>query len=108
MIYELRVYEAAPGKLPALNERFANHTLGFFEKHGIKVVGFWTEDIGTSNKLTYMLGFESLADRETRWEAFARDADWLKIRSETERADGPLVLRINNRILRPTAYSPMK
>ena len=40
MIYELRIYEAMPGKLPALNERFAKITMGYFEKYGLNVVGF--------------------------------------------------------------------
>ena len=92
MIYELRTYETIPGRLPALNERFANHTVGFFERHGIHVVGFWTEEVGTSNQLVYMLGFDSLADR---------------VRSESE-VDGPINARVHNRILRPTNYSPMQ
>ncbi len=107
MIYELRVYEAMPGKLPALNERFAQHTLGFFKKHAINVVGFWTEDIGTSNKLVYILSYQSLADREKKWSTFQADPDWQKLRSETEKS-GPLVARVNNAILRPTAYSPLQ
>lgn len=107
MIYELRIYEVAPGKLPAVNERFANHTLKFFEKHGIRVVGFWTEEVGTSNQLVYMTAFDSLADRERRWGAFQQDPEWLRLRTETER-EGPMVLRIHNRILRPTAYSPLQ
>ena len=35
MIYELRIYDTVPGRLPDLNARFANHTLGLFAKHGI-------------------------------------------------------------------------
>ena len=46
MIYEYRVYEAAPGKLEALNSRFRNHTLGIFERHGIKNIGYWTSAVG--------------------------------------------------------------
>ncbi|MCH7712209.1 MAG: NIPSNAP family protein [Chloroflexi bacterium] len=107
MIYELRTYETMPGKLPALNARFADHTVGFFKKHGIHVVGFWTEEVGTSNKLVYMLGFDSLADRETKWAAFQADPEWNKVRTETEK-DGPINVRVNNRILRPTSYSPMQ
>ena len=107
MIYELRIYEAVPGKLSALHARFANHTLGFFSRHGIKVVGFWTEEVGTSNNLVYILGYEDWADREKRWTAFMNDPDWLKVRAETEK-EGPLVTRVHNRILRPTLYSPMK
>ncbi len=47
MFYELRVYEVIPGKLPALNNRFATATLRFFETYGISAVGFWTDEIGT-------------------------------------------------------------
>ncbi|HZA21475.1 MAG TPA: NIPSNAP family protein [Dehalococcoidia bacterium] len=107
MIYELRIYETVPGRLLALNDRFANHTLGFFKRHGIHVVGFWTEEIGTSNQLVYMLGFDSLADREKKWAAFQADLDWNRVRSESER-DGPINARVHNRILRPISYSPMQ
>ena len=107
MIYELRTYETIPGQLPALNARFADHTVGFFKKYGIHVVGFWTEDIGTSNQLVYMLGFDSLADREKKWAAFQADADWNKVRAESEK-DGPINARVRNMILRPTSYSPMQ
>ena len=107
MIYELRVYEAAPGRLPDLNARFAEHTLGFFARHGIKVVGFWTEEVGTSNNLVYILGFESWADREKKWSAFIADPDWHKVKVDTEK-NGLLVNKVHNKLLRPTAYSPMK
>ncbi len=39
--YEIRTYIAAPGKLEELHARFRNHTMKFFKKHGIAVVGFW-------------------------------------------------------------------
>lgn len=107
MIYELRIYDTLPGRLPALNERFANHTVGFFEKHGIHVVGFWTEDIGTSNRLVYMLGYDSLADREQKWSAFQADPGWHAVRAESEQ-DGPINALVRNMILRPTDYSPMQ
>ena len=109
MIYEWRVYEAYPGRMDALNERFAKTTLKYFEKHGIKVIGFWTAIIGTSNVLYYMLAYEDLAKRERSWNAFSADPGWIKARTETEqRAGGPLTERITNMILKPTDYSPMK
>ncbi len=107
MVYEMRIYECVPGRLPALNDRFSKHTLGFFKKHGIKVVGFWTDDIGTTNRLIYILAYDSLADREKKWGAFASDPEWLKVRAETEK-DGPIVARVINTIMRPTPYSPMQ
>jgi hypothetical protein len=107
MIHELRIYDAMPGKLPALNDRFANITLGYFAKHGIKVVGFWTDVIGISGRLTYMLAFDDLGHRERAWATFSADSDRLKAFADTEK-DGLLVAKVENRILRPTAYSPMQ
>lgn len=49
MIIELRVYHCAPGRLPALNQRFQNTTLAFWEKYGIRQAGFYTTLIGPSN-----------------------------------------------------------
>ena len=105
MLHELRVYETMPGKLPALNDRFANHTTGFFKTHGIGVLGFWTDEIGDSNKLTYILSFDSMADREQKWAAFQADRGWQEVRAETEQ-DGPFVARVLNTFLRLTPYSP--
>jgi NIPSNAP len=46
MIYEWRTYEAMPGKLPALHAHL-EVAAGLFQKHGLGVLGFWTEEIGT-------------------------------------------------------------
>jgi len=108
MLYELRVYEVTPGKMLALQARFENHVMKFFEKHGIKVIGFWTTLVGeSSNEILYILAFENMADREKRWSAFASDPEWLAIRRGSE-TDGPLVERIRNQFLAPTSYSPLK
>lgn len=103
-VQEWRIYDAVPGRLPDLHNRFANHTLGLFEKHGISNIGYWTEVFGTSNRLVYMLGYPSLGDREKSWKGFMKDPDWQKARAESERT-GPLVTKVYNRILRPTPYS---
>ena len=107
MIYELRSYEVVPGRMPAMNARFQNHTLGFFEKHGIKVFGFWEAVIGQSNVLHYIVAFNDLAHRERAWAAFQADEGWIKVRADSE-ADGPIVARVRNEIWRPSSYSPMQ
>lgn len=108
MIYEMRVYHCAPGRLPALNKRFETITLKFWEKYGIQQVGFWTTLVGSSNQaLTYMLRWESLAERETKWNAFASDPDWLAQRAATE-AEAIIVERIENAFLNPTGYSALR
>jgi hypothetical protein len=108
MIYELRIYQPIPGKMAKLQARFADHTVPIWEKHGIRPLGFWTTLIGeSSNELTYILPWASLADREARWTAFQNDLAWHKARDESER-DGPIVASIKNQLLTPTAVSALK
>lgn len=105
MLYELRVYDCCPGRLPALMNRFQNHTLKIWEKHGIKQGGFWTTLIGNSNqRLTYFLVWESLAEREEKWTKFQADPEWIKARAESEK-DAPIVANVVSEILTPAAFS---
>jgi hypothetical protein len=108
MIYELRVYRSVPGRLPALLARFQNDTLRIWEKHGIHEAGFWTTLVGKSNQdITYMLAWDSLADRQKRWDAFLADPERIAVSAETEK-DGQLVESISNQLLMPTGFSSVK
>ncbi len=108
MLYELRVYDCVPGRLPDLLNRFENITLDLWQKHGIKQAGFWTTAIGESKQtLYYMLEWESLADLEKKWDAFQNDEEWLRKRAETEK-NGTLVASVSNSILQPTSFSSVK
>lgn len=105
--FEYRVYEVVPGRLPALHRRFQTITMGYFEKHGITVVGFWDAVVGTSNELHYILRWDDAAHRERAWGAFQADEGWQRDRAETER-DGAIVARVRNSYWRATPYSPMQ
>lgn len=108
MIIESRIYHCAPGRLPALHERFTSTTLGFFEKYGIKQIGFWTNLTGSTNQsLTYLLQWESLAEREAKWNAFQSDPEWIAKRAASE-ALAIIVERIETQFLAPTAYSALR
>jgi len=108
MIYETRVYRCVPGRLPALLKRFETITLKLWEKHGIRQAGFFTTLVGESNQeLTYLLAWESLAERDKKWNAFQADPEWITARAKTEE-DGPIVGNIVNQLLVPTAFSAMK
>lgn len=108
MIYELRIYDCCPGRLPALNKRFEDVTLKLWEKHGIRQAGFFTTVIGpSSHRLTYLLAWESLAEREKKWTAFQNDPEWIAKRADSEK-DGPILNNVESSILAPTAYSSVK
>ena len=108
MIHELRIYHCVPGRLPALLNRFDTITLKLWEKHGIQQAGFWTMLVGDSNQdLYYLLEWESLAEREEKWNKFAADPEWLEKRAETEK-DGQIVVKVVNYMLQPTSFSSVK
>jgi hypothetical protein len=108
MIYELRVYRTLPGRLPNLLARFRNHTLRIWEKHGIRQAGFFTTVVGESaGDLTYLLAWESLAEREAKWPAFQADPEWHAVRAESEK-DGPINANVMNAILAPTDFSSVQ
>lgn len=108
MLYELRVYDCCPGRLPALLSRFQNITLKLWDKHGIKQAGFFTTVIGENNhRLTYFLVWDSLAEREKKFAAFQADPEWIEKRAMTEK-DAPIVANVSSQILTPTAFSSVK
>ena len=64
--------------MAALLTRFEHQTLPIMVRHGILQVGFWTTIVGRSEQhLTYLLAWESLAQRQEQWDAFESDAEWL-------------------------------
>jgi len=108
MQYELRIYRCLPGRLADLNRRFETTTIPLWNKHGIRALGFWTVNIGENNHdLYYMLEWESLAERERKWNAFASDPEWISARAASEE-NGAIVQSISNQILSPTSYSPLR
>ncbi|KOU59818.1 hypothetical protein ADK57_32360 [Streptomyces sp. MMG1533] len=104
MIYELRGYVAAPGRSEALHRRFAESTLPLFEKHGLEVVGFWTER-EHADRIVYLLRFPDDGTRRQRWAAFQEDPDWTRVRAASE-ADGAIVAEMSSRTLTRPGYWP--
>jgi len=106
--YELRTYHVAPGKMEALHQRFRDHTLKLFSKHGITSLGYW-ERLDKSgqpdNKLTFLLSYPTREAREASWKAFQADPDW-KAAFKASEANGPLVTKVENPYLTATDYSP--
>ena len=97
MIYELRTYYAAPGKVEALHNRFRNLTLRIFQRYNMEVVGFWTPQKRTDNSgdLIYLLRFESEEALRQAWARFRADPEWVQGKEESRR-EGALVLEVKS------------
>jgi hypothetical protein len=104
--FEMRTYHAAPGKIDALNTRFKDHTNKLFKKHGMDIIGFWTDE-KQPDVLIYILAYPSKEARAKSWDAFRKDPDWIKAKEASEK-DGKLVDKVEETFLNPTDYSPIK
>lgn len=106
MLYELREYHCVPGRLPDLIHRFQTQTTVLWRELGIQPIAFFTTVIGpSSTRLTYLLEWDSLAERERLWDDFLKDERWLAIRQQTE-SNGPLLDFVENRILSACIMPP--
>jgi hypothetical protein len=106
-VYELRVYHAAPGKLDALNARFADRTDAIFKRLNMKSIGYWVPQENADNLLIYILEHPSRAEGEKNWAAFQKDPEWLKVKADSE-VNGVLAPKVDRTWMDPVAYSKLK
>jgi hypothetical protein len=109
-IFELRTYQSQ--SLTARQKKaamFNEGEIGIFDRLGMRPVFIGESVIGSRQpNITYMLSFDSLAERETRWKAFGSDAEWKKLSAPPELKDAQIVANISNVILHPLPFSPLR
>ena len=103
-LYEMRIYTANEGKLDALHDRFRNHTMGIFEKHGMQNVAYWIP-ADQADTLIYIIAHKDGEAAKASWQAFVADPEWQKVYADSI-ADGRLVKNIDNTFMTKTDYSP--
>lgn len=106
-IFELRTYEAVPGKIDALVARIGDHAAALFEKHGMTNIGFWvqTDDDGKpTDTLTYIVAHESREAAKKSWQAFWDDPEWQALRANGEQ----VTAGATSVFIEPTAYSAIR
>jgi hypothetical protein len=109
-VFELRTYHTPDGRLADLHKRFRDHTCALLEKHGAKLVGFWTpqdEEDGKGKKLVYLVQFPNRDAAKKAWAEFREDPAWQKAKAESEK-NGPLTEKVESMFMDPTDYSAMK
>jgi hypothetical protein len=108
-VFELRTYYTHPGKLPNLLARFRNHTTKLFEKHGMTNIGYWVpqDAPGKDNTLIYVLSHRSRDAAMASWKAFQEDAEWKKVREESEKG-GKIVEKVDRVFMDAVDFSKIK
>lgn len=105
-IYELRIYTINPGKADALHNRFRNHTLRLFKKHGIESIGYWMPTDTADLRLHFLLRYPSREAREASWKAFMADPEWQAAYKASEANGAILAKGPENFFLETAPYSP--
>ena len=108
-VYELRTYTTHPGRLDALHQRFRQHTIKLFEKHGMKNVIYLspTDPAKAENTLVYLISHASKEAADKSWAAFRADPEWQAAHKESEK-NGKLVEKVISEYFTATDYSPVK
>jgi hypothetical protein len=109
-VFEMRTYTANDGKLPALEKRFRDHTIKFFNKYSMTSIGYWKPMDGPAAQTTlvYILAHPSRDAAKANWASFSADKDWQKVRTDSE-ADGRILAKAPESVFLTAAdYSPIK
>lgn len=114
-VFELRTYTATKGNLGRLNDRFKDHTMKLFEKHGMTNVAYWNVlkgQPGADTTLIYLLAHKNKDAAAKSFDAFRNDPDWKAAREASEKAGGGSLTEpkggVVSEFLKPTDYSPLK
>ncbi len=111
-VFEMRTYKATPNNLPLLLERFRNHTLKLFERHGMTNIIYWTptdKEQGADNTLIYFLAHKSQEAGIASFKSFRDDPEWIAVRKASEeKGGGSLTVTVTSEYLTPVEFSPLK
>jgi hypothetical protein len=106
-VFELDIYHAVPGKVPALAERFRSASK-LQTQHGLNVVGYWIPQDSPpfANTFVYLIAHDSQEDAEKNWHAFHIDPAFQEyVKSEQSEK---LIQGVDKTYMLPTDYSSMK
>jgi len=107
-LFEIRRYEA-PGETAGLKkiEMFdTGGELEIFRKVGFRPVFFGQTLYGVRlPQFEYMLAYDNMADRETRWTAFRNDPDWKVLSQKEEYKDARIMSGATSTYLVPMPAS---
>ena len=109
-VFEMRTYTTNEGKLPALETRFRDHTIKFFDKYNMTSIGYWIPSEGPTSQTTlvYILAHPSREEAKANWAKFSADPDWKKVRTDSEVGGTILAKPPESVFLKATDYSPIK
>jgi hypothetical protein len=102
-VFELRVYHALPGKLPALESRFRDKTSKILARHNLQVVGYWVTEEASDSSFIWIVADSSREEAKKNWAAMMADPEFQDV-IKAEQAE-KLVEKVDVTYMRPTDFS---
>ncbi|UZF94567.1 NIPSNAP family protein [Bosea sp. NBC_00550] len=106
MIHQLRIYEIFERNKAAFHARFRDHAAPIMARHGFRIMAMWETASAGRIEFAYILAWPDSETKTRAWTSFMADPEWIEIKRVTSLQHGSLVGAIEDRIMRPTDYSP--
>ena len=104
MILEERTYSIVPGQVAEYLDNYEQHGKPIHWKYLGTPVGWFVTETGVLNQVVHLWRYDSMAERDRKRAALYADPEWNAYRRQA----GARVVKQENRIMRPTAFSPMR
>ncbi len=105
MIVDLRIYTCRPNRTGEFVAIYKELGWPLQQQYLGRCLGWFTTQEGQLNQVVHLWGYDSQADREARRAALAADPAWSAYLARVAQAD--MLVSMENRILRPTDFSPV-
>ena len=106
MIHQLRIYEIFERNKAAFHARFRDHAAPIMARHGFQIVAMWETASAGRIEFAYILAWPDERDEAQAWTSFMADPRMDRDQARDLAAAWRLVGAIEDRIMRPTDYSP--
>ncbi len=104
MIVDERTYTIHIGKIPAYLKLYQEEGLEIQKRTLGNLIGYFVTEVGQLSTVVHLWAYDSVEDRAKRRAELAANPAWQAYLAKMQ----PLVTAMENRILTPTAFSPLR
>ena len=97
MIYDMRTYDIAMGRITEYIDAVREVALPVRERYGVRLAGWYYPDVGIQNRVVHIWAYRDYTHFEEAREAFRSDERW--VNEYLPRVRG-IILRQENQIMR--------
>lgn len=105
-VQQLRIYEIFDANKAAFHARFRDHAIRIMARYNFKILSTWETQHAKRTEFVYLLEWPDETVMAEGWAKFRADPEWIEIKRLTALSGAPIMGDIEDRVLKPTNYSP--